>query len=100
MAFLVSKRYLNYAIIYYNRFKVVVHEANKTYMDLDGCFKQTSEWILETEGSNMREVLDNHEIPIDTTRIFSNNIAEMASVCLYSFINVLSCNINNILIIY
>lgn len=43
-----------------------------------GEFETASEWILETEGVNLREVL-NHPA-VDASRVFSNNILEVYDV--------------------
>lgn len=44
----------------------------------DGKFKQISDWLLETDGTNLMKVIS--EKNVDSARTFSNDICEIFSV--------------------
>ena len=59
--------------------KVYMREANKlSYDDRGKILTNKKEWLLETDGVNMKDVLA-HE-GVDHTRTYSNNIIEIAEV--------------------
>lgn len=59
--------------------KVYMREINKTFINKEGEIKGSKkEWILETDGVNLKEVLLNPNV--DHRRTYSNNINEIAEV--------------------
>ena len=59
--------------------KVFLREAKRTYYDeAKGTFKTGQEWVLDTEGVNLMEVMTH--IDVDHTRTVSNDILEVVSV--------------------
>lgn len=59
--------------------KVFLREAKKTTVDEEnGGFTTETEWVLDTEGVNLQEVMTHPEV--DHTRTMSNDIIEVVSV--------------------
>lgn len=59
--------------------KVFMREEKKVVFNEDGCFGTENEWILDTEGVNLLEVMSFPDI--DHTRTISNDIVEIIQVC-------------------
>jgi DNA-directed RNA polymerase subunit A" len=68
---------------YQNLFQLAEHVRNVIVQGIDDILrvvvrKETGEYILYTEGSNLKDVFD--VVGVDTTRTRTNNISEIASV--------------------
>jgi DNA-directed RNA polymerase subunit A" len=68
---------------YQNLFQLAEHVRNVIVQGIDDILrvvvrKETGEYILYTEGSNLKDVLD--VVGVDTTRTRTNNISEIAAV--------------------
>ena len=55
--------------------RVFIVETRRSFINEEGSFENVKEWLLETEGINLREVLC-HEA-VDFQRCYSNNIIEI-----------------------
>jgi len=58
--------------------KVFIRDAKKVVLAEDGSFKNTNEWMLDTEGVNLQEVMC--EEAVDHTRTTSNHLCEVIQV--------------------
>lgn len=61
--------------------KVFIREAKKTTLDYSGTlpeYKQEKEWLLDTEGINLKQVMRFEGV--DHTRVFSNDLNEVMQV--------------------
>ena len=60
-----------------------MRQEKKTTFNEDGMFTTEDEWILDTEGVNLLEVMSFHDV--DHTRTISNDIVEIIQVTSHSF---------------
>lgn len=67
-----------------------MQEIPKTIINDEGTFEQSREWVLETEGTSMAGVMNTCNINIDFTRIISNDIVEIFTVCFFFIYNFIS----------
>eukprot|EP00771_Trimastix_marina_P000587 gnl/Trimastix_PCT/1604.p1 GENE.gnl/Trimastix_PCT/1604~~gnl/Trimastix_PCT/1604.p1 ORF type:complete len:1642 (+),score=662.43 gnl/Trimastix_PCT/1604:291-4928(+) len=58
--------------------KVFLRETKKTGLLPEGDYTQVVEWVLDTEGCNLRQALSQEEV--DATRTISNNVVEIVQV--------------------
>ena len=58
--------------------RVFMMKYDKTYIDEDGDFAKKQEWVLETDGINLADVISVEGI--DTTRTYSNSFVEVLFV--------------------
>ncbi|TID28039.1 hypothetical protein CANINC_002720 [Pichia inconspicua] len=58
--------------------RVFMMKYDKTYIDEDGDFAKKQEWVLETDGINLADVITVEGI--DTTRTYSNSFVEILYV--------------------
>ena len=57
---------------------VTMREQNTSFVKVGDSFKQNKEWILDTDGINLREILNYSGV--DATKTYSNDIYEMYEI--------------------
>ena len=58
--------------------KIYISQKDRAEWTEEGGFKMSKEWVLETDGTNMLEVMTHPEV--DPTRVISNSICEIVDV--------------------